>query len=494
MRKIIKLPKKTSLDYERPVQDLPEDYDEPQSEELSDEDQVSRYLKKGKFYKNLKEEEKEEILAQIRADEEEDEGESEVVEPSPAKKVGHLAWMMGAFSSKGADEKSGTDPEKLVTRQVPSKKKKGNKSLRAEGTREQQQRSERLKNLKLSAPKPNLSQILDKEEMLSDDVEDRWEEQRFVVPMGWFVLLGIAICAVGIWAVYGVFQAETSPEQSNAAKHAIALAKEQDDLEARETLEAMQECVTSYLAAGSVDAMLPWVRHPDRVGPLMRDYYRTHKRWRTRFDRFERIRSVSFGKRPFVYVQAVVEKGKPRHLFLEQVAPARFLVDWESEVIYQPMAWKEYVKKRPLTPMHMRVRVQKDDFYTHAFRDRTRYQCYKLTSLGSDDYLFGYIERGSDLEERMESFLMRLAGKTEDQKLMGESETDEEDTEEDEEDLLAAIDIDLSLDAEPELEEEKPEAMILSLRFLRDDESKRGVLIDALVSERWLYADPPESP
>jgi len=38
----------------------------------------------------------------------------------------------------------------------------------------------------------------------------------------------------------------------------------------------------------------------------------------------------------------------------------------------------------------------------------------------------------------------------------------------------------------------KPEPMILRIRFLRDDPSKRCVIIESLLAERWIYEESPE--
>lgn len=346
-----------------------------------------------------------------------------------------------------------------------------------------------------------------REEMLGDEVKlvDGWREVLAVTRLGWVVLIGLIICGVGSWAIYDIFQVrkegvikremwlagEQQREKLKAkvAEEAEVVKEAKDAQDTRDMLVDMQDCVRDYLAAGSVEAMIPLVRHPERVESLMKEYYKSHKRWRMKFKRFDKIRSVSMGSQSFVYILAVVEIGSSKPLMLEQLEDKSFRVDWESEVIYQPMPWSEYLLKRPLMPMDMRVKVQLDNFYGFAFRESERYQCYKLTSIGSDDHLFGYVERSSQVAKKIEGLLQRLAGKTPSEKdgsvkVDGGFEKVDESPSLDQFGGIGPFDV-------AEITQ-RPEPMILRIRFLRDDPSKRCVMIEALLAERWLYINSPE--
>jgi len=261
--------------------------------------------------------------------------------------------------------------------------------------------------------------------------------------------------------------------------------------EVRDILVGLEDCVRGYLAADSVPTMLPFIRHPDRVALLMGDYYKSHRKRGSKFQGIELQRVVSVGAGSFAYVMVATESGASRHLLLEQIDATTFKVDWECDVFYQPMPWREYLLKRPVRPMDMRVKVESDCFYGFAFRDAKRYQCYKLTSLDSDDYLFGYVERGSQVAKRIEE-LVSQSGVP-----FGVEQTAHVDLKDDdvlmneEWDILLAEEMDITL--EEDVVESKSKQAILRVRFLREDASMRCVQIDDLLSDNWLYLVSPEA-
>ena len=212
---------------------------------------------------------------------------------------------------------------------------------------------------KIKSFEPHISEIIRQDRGLLGDVEESWNEEKAATPIGWFVLLGLVICGVGVWAIYDVFQSQAGQDALSEENALLDAAQAKETRDVRFALEDMQDCARGYLEAGSVQAMLPFVRHPERVGPLMQDYYKSHKRWRRKFKRFEQLRAVNIGRKSFVYVNAVTEVGKSQNLLLEQMEDGNFRIDWESDVIYQPMPWSEYLSKRPLLPMDMRVKVRK---------------------------------------------------------------------------------------------------------------------------------------
>ena len=467
-------------------------------------DSEGRYQKKGRFYKTLQPSKKSPTSDTA------DRSENEQAMPKPSAQ---LAWMTGNFSTQltgkpdndlnpSTMDVANERIEGLISRleqfeayqRLHPDEASDKVPIKISEQELQAARSARRAKLKLNSTSPKLSQILDKEEHQPRDIETGWEAERAVAPVGWFVVLGIFIGAVGGWAIYDVMNARNVTDETALEKRLLGDARNKENEEVRDLLADMQDCVKGYLAAGSVDDMLAFVRHSERVGPLMDEYYKTHKRWRRRFDRFEHIRAVSMGTKSIVYVMAETKMGSKKNLFLEQLDDGSYRVDWESDVIYQPMPWQEYLTKRPLAPLDMRVKVQTDDFYGFAFRDSERYQCYKLTTVGSDDYLFGYVEIGSRVALQMEDLLERLRTSekatevelenTEDEELPGETRSDD--------DLVDKIELSQELLYEEPKAEAKPEAMILRLQFLQDDPSKRCVEIKALVAERWMYEESPE--
>lgn len=342
---------------------------------------------------------------------------------------------------------------------------------------------------------PHVADLLSHVEEL-ESAEDGWGEWRRTPPVGWFFLLCLAIFGAAGWAVYDVFRVQPELEEISSEKKSMVEEKRREDQEVKQSLKRMEECARKYLSAESISEILPYVRFPERVEPLMRDYYSRMGRRKTRFHYFDEIRPIPYGSRSFVHVKVVLKDGADYHLFMEELEDGSFRVDWENDVYYQPMPWREYVQKRPLKPTDMRVRVAPDHFYGFAFRDHEKYQCYRLTALGSDRFLFGYVERGSALAKRMEAYMIEDRLMEDPDALLDGEEAVEGDAG-GEESSLAEREVDpmqwrhrLKLDRAPP-EQAKGKAMILRLRFLREDESTQCVRIEEILSDQWAYYDEP---
>ena len=142
------------------------------------------------------------------------------------------------------------------------------------------------------------------------------------------------------------------------------------------------------------------------------------------------------------------EGGESIPLLVEQLANGDLKFDWESEVSYQPMEIAEYLEKKPTEPMDFRVYARLDTFYGFEFSDPRRRLPLFLTFRDTDEFLFGYIERGTPGEVGLSKFLRR-------QILVGQP-------------------------------------VILRLRFLPGTQSHRSVLVEKVVAPRWVLIDVPE--
>ena len=134
---------------------------------------------------------------------------------------------------------------------------------------------------------------------------------------------------------------------------------------------------------------------------------------------------------------------------MEQAEDGRVFVDWETQVCYQPMSWEDFIKKRPTgESLDFRVYLQPDfgGFFSHEFSDEEKWSVYRLTTKGSDDYLFGYALKGSELGEKLIKLSRANRG--------------------------------------------YPVALFLKLRIPEGTTSPRGVIIDEVICERWARVTP----
>jgi hypothetical protein len=143
--------------------------------------------------------------------------------------------------------------------------------------------------------------------------------------------------------------------------------------------------------------------------------------------------------------------GSGKFMTLEQTGPTSFRVDWETDVYYLPVPWKEFLKQRPTHPVEMRVRVKPDDLYTFQFRDEKKYECFRITSRDDHTPAYGYVERGSPVWKDLRHFF------------------------------------ELRRKSAPQ-----GEPLILKLRFQTKtplSPSDNGLIIEQFISNRWLYIE-----
>ncbi len=249
----------------------------------------------------------------------------------------------------------------------------------------------------------------------------------------------------------GVFKAQLEREEVAEEKKELVLDKIEDEKEVKRTLEAMTSAAKGYLGAGTAGEKLAYVRHPERVKPLMERHYRRHGLEAEEFLRFERMTPLGLRSQPFVYGKCELADGGSHKLLLEQMEDGTFKVDWESDVCYLPVGWTDFIRERPVEPVEMRVYVQRDNFFAYEFRDESRFDCYSLTTRDYEGSLFGYVEKGSKVAKEIRRNLSKAT-----------------------EDGGTRL------------------PCMLKLRFLEGGNAKNAVVIESLVMPRWTFAESPE--
>jgi hypothetical protein len=115
------------------------------------------------------------------------------------------------------------------------------------------------------------------------------------------------------------------------------------------------QAVAAFFSAKDVLGKLPYVRNPERVRPLMENYYQREPlnqfKWR---DVGKMARLDEPGYR-FGYVQALFEDATPASLLIEETAQGEYRIDWESLVRYGELSWKDFLQIHPTHPKLMRL-------------------------------------------------------------------------------------------------------------------------------------------
>jgi hypothetical protein len=298
---------------------------------------------------------------------------------------------------------------------------------------------------------PGIEEILDVAdhvEPAEGPMERGWggEGKRWlIVPWGWFVVIAGLCLGLAAWSLHHLARHRGAIGEAAARVEQIEATELRQTAQAEQLYQRLEARVTAYLAADSVDQLLPHVRQPERVAALMRDWHAREPVRPARFDSFHTFQPVTLERRPFWIARVETSAGQ-RTLLLEQTEGDDGLVDWETDVCYQPLPWNQFVGERPAGSFNFRVNAVADNYYTHEFADEGRYRSFRLTARDSAEHLFGYVRRGSRQEQQM------LAA-------MGQST--------------------------------RPVAMVLEIGFVPDSAAQRAVMIFEVVSPRWCLVNPP---
>lgn len=301
---------------------------------------------------------------------------------------------------------------------------------------------------------PGIEVLMEAEESAVSGTEEGWSQaaaRRGPMPWGWFALVALLLAGAVTWSLGHVRQA--APLVNEEHKQAEVVVKESaaTDLALQHMIEGMERQVKAFCQASSLEAMLPLVRQPKRVAPLMEQFYAQSPLQALGFKRVKEFQPAMLGGESDFWVCSVVlGDGRSRDILLEQDPSGKVGIDWETVVTYEPMNWDDYARQRPAgTALNFRVYVEADHFFSHEFVDSKRWASFRLTVPDGEETLFGYAPRGGPLEAE----------------------------------LLALV----------EQNGRNPAPAILRLALPAGTQSRRGVVIEKLMSKRWIYVDPPDS-
>ena len=285
--------------------------------------------------------------------------------------------------------------------------------------------------------------------------EDAWAVEKKVarLPPGWKWVIGLVLALFLGWMVAVFFRV---PEPMGMPLFTRTSAKTSDrnevqlEQKARQTIKSIYATVDRFYAAASLDEMLKEVRHPERVRPLMEEYYSKTPLRASEAPMAEGLNPLTIETRSDFWVVLIRnESGEQEKVVVEVAGPDDIKIDWETFVSYQPMDWDAFVKNRPADFRgDFRVYVERDDFYNYEFAKSDEYQSYKLRAKNSHEVIYGYVRRDGPLYPLMEKSLLNGEG--------------------------------------------QPVPMFLRLYLPEGLQSKSGVVIERLLAPRWLVIDEKE--
>lgn len=296
---------------------------------------------------------------------------------------------------------------------------------------------------------PDIASLIDRDGSVQ---EEGWEPEGAPrrISWGWLTLIGIAFAAGIVWSLVQVNRGTERQEEIRTGTLSIIEEDRENEAAGVYMVGKIEEATRGFYEADSIEELLEYVRQPERVRPLIEAYYEKGAPESTQVARIDNMEPLTIENRAnFWMVEAELSPERPGPVLVEVDSRGEAKVDWETFVVYQPMDWNEFAVGRPGgVTMDFRVYAEPDYFYSHEFADAEVYDCYRLTTRGGEETLFGYVERGGELAEKMRVLLAQNQGGT--------------------------------------------TPMILKLHLPENLESRRGVVITELVNPSWLYVQSPE--
>jgi hypothetical protein len=303
---------------------------------------------------------------------------------------------------------------------------------------------------------PGVEVLMDAEAVEITTDEHAWgesEAKRAPLPWGWFALLGLVLVGAVVWSVIRMMDAHEKVESVKQRVEADMSGAVLADSQLQASFDRMEAVVKGFCQAATVDELARWVRHPARVRPLMERFYAAEPLKPIGYQRQKDFQGAMLGARNnFWLVKVVTGSGRTKALLVEEGDDGSFGVDWETAVVYQPMPWDKYAQDRPRgTRLDFRVHVAADNFFSHEFANADQWSCFQLNVPGAEETLWGYAAKGSEAEAILTETLKR--------------------------------------NPEPN----KPVAVALRLELPEGLKSRRGVIIERVLSTRWLFIESPDA-
>ena len=306
----------------------------------------------------------------------------------------------------------------------------------------------------LRTHQPGIDLLIDAATANPDNLEQTWEKDANHyrhIPWGWFALAGILLTGAAVWSLDRIRDSDVQANQIRMSTESALEQEAREDLDASQLVERIESVTRKFFQASKPEILAKYARHPERVTPLMTKFYEGRAIPANPVLRTKLLQSLTLDNRANFWMQSVELKNREtRNLIIEITDSGDPKIDWETLVCQQPMKWDAFARERPAgVSLDFRVYLEQDHFFSHEFADSSQWNCFRLTALDSDETLFGYAKTTAPVSA----------------------------------DLLALLN----------QSSERRAPVILRVNIPQGLQSRRGLVIEKLMSPRWIYLDPPDA-
>lgn len=287
-----------------------------------------------------------------------------------------------------------------------------------------------------------------------ENLEEAWGQQigeRRHVPWGWFAIVAILFVASTTWSLLKIHESQPEALDILASTQFALDTNSSEDIAAGLLIEKINSTTRKFFLADNIEDLAKYSRDPDRVIPLMREYYSETPLAPNPIKRSKSLVPLPFDKLANFWLETVeLQNHTTQNIIIELNEAGEVKVDWETLVCYQPMKWDKFALTRPTgESLDFRVYAEVDNFYSHEFENASRWNCFRLTAFESEETLFGYSLTNDAVSDELMSYIQKNEGRR--------------------------VSVIVRVSIPPALR------------------SRRGVIIEKIMCPRWVYLNAPEN-
>ncbi len=160
-----------------------------------------------------------------------------------------------------------------------------------------------------------------------------------------------------------------------------------------------------FLKAETPQELLKFCRDSQRIETALIKYYQSNPLNHNNFELDpEKFDIVQFGVGTATLHTANQPNGKSRPLCLVHSDSDNPLVDWESFVNLCEIPWSDLKAQRPTSSVMMRAKLKPASYYNFSYTE-DKWECYRMSDMNDQHFLYVYVERGSESDLKIQAQL-----------------------------------------------------------------------------------------
>ena len=220
-----------------------------------------------------------------------------------------------------------------------------------------------------------------------------------------FLAFGTVVALVGVALSFGLTQRDVDSATGSVTSGDEPIESMGQALLEEE--EASERLISQFFQATSLAEIMPLVRSPEVVRPLMEQWYASrafHTESNIVFE--QAIAKRLNGARYYLHFLYLEDDLDARPIAVE-LTDEGFRLDWETAVGYQRIPWKEYRASRPAEKVYLRVQARLDGYYNFEFADSQEWSCFRLNHPDGEGAIYGYVKRLSEIDRQLRDAMGR---------------------------------------------------------------------------------------